>query len=367
MGIAKHPLPIPLSGFMQGAGRSTIKFRQIFKNRMNTCSSGRGSAEPPVPDYRLHRLDACDVDEHAQNLSLWEQHYDQLAPGRFTGSLQEFWTQEGQVFFETTSHAVHQRCQVWDEAIWFGMPLRHDGTRIGGREAPSASLLLQPGGRAFELLTPSDHRIFGVVLRREALLAYGAQIGIPLAEERFDQSCWLQADSASHTRALTILEQLFAALADHPGLALHEASRRNFGHSVLEAILPILSGEAAAEAAPAFERHRKLVAAIEAEARSHPDWVPGVPELCARFHISRRNLQYAFEDVLGVSPLSYLRSLRLNGARRSLRDPGSGFDNVSEAAAAWGFWHLGQFSQDYRKLFGERPSDTLRMARGPSH
>nr|WP_269767767.1 helix-turn-helix domain-containing protein [Oleiphilus messinensis] len=32
---------------------------------------------------------------------------------------------------------------------------------------------------------------------------------------------------------------------------------------------------------------------------------------------------------------------------------------VADVAADWGFWHLSQFSKDYRQLFGERPSDTL--------
>jgi len=31
-------------------------------------------------------------------------------------------------------------------------------------------------------------------------------------------------------------------------------------------------------------------------------------------------------------------------------------------ANAWGFWHMGQFARDYRRLFGELPSDTLRCS-----
>jgi len=33
---------------------------------------------------------------------------------------------------------------------------------------------------------------------------------------------------------------------------------------------------------------------------------------------------------------------------------------VQEMAARWGFWHLSRFSSDYRTLFGETPSQTLR-------
>jgi AraC-like DNA-binding protein len=49
----------------------------------------------------------------------------------------------------------------------------------------------------------------------------------------------------------------------------------------------------------------------------------------------------------------------LNGVRRGLRDAEKGVA-VQDVAAHWGFWHLGQFAQDYKRLFGELPSTTLR-------
>jgi AraC family ethanolamine operon transcriptional activator len=84
-----------------------------------------------------------------------------------------------------------------------------------------------------------------------------------------------------------------------------------------------------------------------------------VPQLCARLHISRRTLQYAFDAETAMSPHAYLRSIRLNGARRALRGGPGAVSSVREAAAAWGFWNLSQFACDYRLQFGERPSETL--------
>ena len=58
-------------------------------------------------------------------------------------------------------------------------------------------------------------------------------------------------------------------------------------------------------------------------------------------------------------PHQYLQALRLNGLRRALRDP-AGPGSVQEAAARWGFWHLSACAAEYKRMFGELPSMTLR-------
>jgi AraC family ethanolamine operon transcriptional activator len=85
-----------------------------------------------------------------------------------------------------------------------------------------------------------------------------------------------------------------------------------------------------------------------------------IADLCRQMHISRRALQYSFQAVVGLSPLAYLRILKLNQVRRRLHDAHEPSGRVTQAATTWGFEHLGQFSQDYRRLFGECPSATLR-------
>jgi AraC family transcriptional regulator, ethanolamine operon transcriptional activator len=87
-----------------------------------------------------------------------------------------------------------------------------------------------------------------------------------------------------------------------------------------------------------------------------------VPELCEQLHVSRRTLQYCFQDVLNMAPATYLRAIRLNGARRDLSNAARESHSVQDVAAAWGFWHLSQFATDYRKMFGIRPSETLKAA-----
>ena len=74
---------------------------------------------------------------------------------------------------------------------------------------------------------------------------------------------------------------------------------------------------------------------------------------------SIRTLCDGFQNARGTTPMNFLRQVRMAGVHSDLqqgRVPGG----VSEIALAWGFSHLGRFSADYRRCFGESPSETLR-------
>ena len=90
---------------------------------------------------------------------------------------------------------------------------------------------------------------------------------------------------------------------------------------------------------------------------SQPAANHSVEALCEHLHMSRRGLHSAFIQVVGVNPCTYIRQVRLHGARKDIL---SGVPSVSEAAMRWGFWHFGMFSHYYKNQFGELPSETYR-------
>ena len=71
--------------------------------------------------------------------------------------------------------------------------------------------------------------------------------------------------------------------------------------------------------------------------------------------IAGRTLFKHFQDYHGVSPMRYLRNARFEKAREALKQA-QPEESITEIAMAWGFGHMGRFSVEYRKRFGERPS-----------
>jgi AraC-like DNA-binding protein len=81
--------------------------------------------------------------------------------------------------------------------------------------------------------------------------------------------------------------------------------------------------------------------------------------------VSVRSIHYAFQKHRDYSPTEFIRSRRIELARRRLLSAQPGF-TVTDIATECGFQHLGRFSCDYQKTFGESPSATLRRAVGKS-
>lgn len=85
-----------------------------------------------------------------------------------------------------------------------------------------------------------------------------------------------------------------------------------------------------------------------------------IAKLAAEAHISVRSLQEGFQREFGMTPLGYLRDVRLRRAHADLRAGDPSVTTIAAIARRWGFPHAGRFSARYVAAFGEPPKATLR-------
>lgn len=91
----------------------------------------------------------------------------------------------------------------------------------------------------------------------------------------------------------------------------------------------------------------------------------GALQLAQMAGVSKRTLEYAFRDRFGLTPAAFLKARRVAAVRRDLQAADPDRTTVSDVLASHNFWHIGQFATDYRKAFGELPSETLLGSHGP--
>lgn len=117
---------------------------------------------------------------------------------------------------------------------------------------------------------------------------------------------------------------------------------------------------AALSAEPTTPRPRAIRRAVDFIETEH-NRAMTTERVAAHAGMSARALQRGFQEHVGCSPMDYLRDIRLKRARDALSaaDPSSEL-TVTQVALEAGFMHLGRFSVQYRRRFGESPSETLR-------
>ena len=89
-----------------------------------------------------------------------------------------------------------------------------------------------------------------------------------------------------------------------------------------------------------------------------------VDAICRYAGTTLKSLERVFARELGMSPQKYVKIRRLNEAHHLLWHTTSRQDiRIADVAIGCGFVHLGRFSVDYRRYFGELPRETLQRHR----
>jgi transcriptional regulator GlxA family with amidase domain len=87
-------------------------------------------------------------------------------------------------------------------------------------------------------------------------------------------------------------------------------------------------------------------------------------DLCRIAGSRPRTIEYGFREFFDVTPMGYVRNVRLNKVRQRLSRSAGKPCSISATARRWGFAHMGQFNTHYRLLFDETPSMTLARSLG---
>lgn len=317
-------------------------------------SSCRGRQDTPALAPQHFR----DAEEQAQALRGWNQNYLQLSAGQFQGALCQVQGTGARIFIEQVQQSVRQTGLLGSGVLALGIPLFTDGTGMFcGAPCAGDVMHVFSGASGFEFRPPRQHTMLGIELELGGAGTGGQTIDASHGRELPRQAgTWhLPGHVLAGLRAY-LVELMRSARAD-PDLLSNKAVVTTVADFLLDAMTP---GTGADRHSAGLASHWPMVRQACARVDATLGTPPTVAQLCLELGVSRRTLQSGFQQLLGVSPLAYLKAARLQQARRALKQVGS----VTEAATGTGFWHFGHFAHDYQILFGEKPSDTLRRYRG---
>ena len=310
----------------------------------------------------VRAVQSQDIDAYAREQGSWALAYEQLSSGRFEGGFVIVQLPGLRLFNESTNVVLRQQGRLGDEVYGFAMSLSPvDEVYFHGRKVPHHAVMCGRGND-IDLVTPAGHQLIALVVDRILLTPLWERMYqkplAPWLEKQLVLQASAEAAAALRLNHQQMLRQALSlkTLPDMPAPMLQ--MRDDILIEWIEALPPSVDlGDL-----QTHERRKRMVDRACELALAHPDEPLSILQVCSRVGASRRKLNYCFQDVLGTSPTKYFRALRLNGVRRALSQPDAR-TTVQDVAAHWGFWHLGQFSLDYKRQFKELPSQTLQQAR----
>ncbi len=333
---------------------------------LGSAAAGLASPERWQPlgtgNARQWRARSDDAHDQAQAQPDWALHYEQLSGGAFSGHVHHIELPGLRLVREDSNRALHQQGTLDRHSFGLALPLAPAAPALFSGQAVQADALMVGRGDALDLVTPPQFSMIAVVVD-EALLQ-------PLWQHMYQKptAAWLNQQRVLPARAaaaqavrhlhLQVMQRLAGPpQQDQPSPS--EQTLLQWRDAVLMEWIEALPESVDTAQKPSLHSRRQLVRRALDLMQAHADEPLSILQLCKALGTSRRQLNYAFSDTLGTSPLKYGTALRLARVRRDLRQDGT---TVAQAANRWGFWHLGQLARDYRAQFGELPSQTLKRA-----
>jgi AraC family transcriptional regulator, ethanolamine operon transcriptional activator len=298
---------------------------------------------------RIEPVEIGQISEYLQQLG-WDLHHDQVEPGRFGGIHHNIAIPTNKrVIVANYTRTIYVHGNFPSDKTTFLVPGRETTTRWCGQQLALDTIRVLPPGDTGAMYFPA-HSTDTVCSIDHSALEHTIHTLAP-------HSPLL----APHTRILRFptpcVERIRSLLENAPFCSPLDLD--SLGDQIITSVC--LATEEP-RGALASRNHWRCVRMVREYVEDHPTDEPiNLETLCRITGVGARTLVSAFQAVTGVSPMRFIRNRRLNSARHALA---KGRDNdelsVKSVALAHGFWHMGRFANDYRTLFGEHPSATLR-------
>lgn len=300
----------------------------------------------------------CELSQHTQILKDWSLAYHQISSGKFESYLNEICFDGIQIYEERLKPSVFQKGEGKENCLCLGVFSQIDQPALWmGKELDQKQIISIYDGGDILMRTPENSYFYSLTIPLDLLSDQDYKINASLANDSLicnDKSYNLYND----------LYKIMNMILSHPFSIATKNTRTQVKSEILDLTYAYLD---------ALDRYHRPLKKVDRKARqvvsralefidAHKDKVLSIDELCQITFTSRRTLQNCFEQVTGQSPALFLKQLRLNSVRKILAQSEEPVV-ISNIAMDWGFWHLSQFSADYKKLFCETPSQTLNSNR----
>ena len=313
---------------------------------------------PPLSLANIGKIEISNIAEYEHSSSPWEIMAQPLDLKPFSYHIDYLITPSFMLYKEGFNSAIKVHGLTPDNMLGFSIPLKLGSQSLYWKEPHSSHKLPAslPGGLDVTVDAGQEHII---VLLELCLLER------MLTKEQFTS---LKHSASKHRFIVTeyalelFTQWLLNLLSDaqlQTVILQHTAVLRSVEEDLVQQLLSTVRLEFPASVRYSrLKRRAGFELALEYIREADLSSI-NVPELCSKTGISQRTLEYAFREHFDMTPVGFIKKLRLHSIQRKLLIADSSGETISNVAYNHGIYDLGRFASTYKNHFGELPSQTL--------
>jgi AraC family ethanolamine operon transcriptional activator len=303
-----------------------------------------------------------DYDDFAQSVRQWDLDFRQMDKGRFTASVLQAGKTECHIGEVYLSRKSYLRGNTPQGLRTFGALKDISSPHIWrGFDVTSNELLIFPDDGEIDAHSEPGFHTFTLSITEELLDEIIITLGVGEISVIIKEPIPLNCKPAKMAVLQNQLSQLSERLKNYATQMSISQILYEFEYEIPRALVLILTNDNTNLGTPGFAKRYRAIKRVKEYIEVCINEDITVRDLCKISGVSERTLQYAFMEYIGISPKSFVKINRLNHVRQELRNSRESEESISDIANRWGFWHMGQFATDYKKFFGELPSETKRV------
>ncbi|MGF1491840.1 MAG: helix-turn-helix domain-containing protein [Microcoleaceae cyanobacterium] len=307
-----------------------------------------------------------DIDELAEFINTRRNlQLTQLSQEKFRSELLFVAFDEATFSFSQASCPVYNLGEKSSDHVDFSCILESDRDRPGvishNQNLSHDTLFGFDSTRGVRLIVPANMRFCNVQIRQDVLQDCLEAMDRPDLDQDFFKTNYISLP-ATLPIVKSYLTDLFHLTQQQPELL----KIPHFKKIILEDLIPLIIEAIPPRQSSRAQSLRPITRALlvkQAEdymmANLHQPLT--VNDLCRELNANSRSIFYGFQEIFGMAPMAYLKVQRLHSVRRRLKAADPERDSVTAIANQFGFWSAGHFARDYKKMFGERPSQTIQQ------
>ncbi len=311
-----------------------------------------------LPSHRTNVFASVEECEETMRLHGVNQPMRQLGKGRFRSALATLETDEAALFADRFNVSLSMVLEPPAGMVGLLFPRTPSGQFLAsGENAGVDRLIVFPPGSASDIVIPELAGSEAIAIPESRFIELTERLCLQPKLVRPQRLTFIDGDTAQ----LQALRKVVVDLVSHP-------DSDPFGEQISNVVARTIAwmGDACnarcTDASNGNGVRRRVAKLAQGFIEENYREAVRLEDLCSATGVGVRTLQRCFREYFDLTITEYLKTVRLDAARRELAAVHASQRSVTTIALQHGLSHLGRFSVEFRERFGESPSTVLAAA-----